>query len=149
MISALKSTEVYNQDLLYLGKLFYEESKLPGCFNGEHFAKTWAFLIEKGIGAIWVATVGETIIGAIGGLVHPDICSGDIVAQEAFWFIHPEQRGGTHAFRLYYKLEEWANAKEAKRLCMSSTLNAYAEKLQQMYMKLGYNMVDICYVKAL
>lgn len=74
-----------------LGEACYEELKLPGKFNRDHFAKTWRMLLESGVG-IWLMDFPSKR-GAIGGATYEDIFTGEKVASEIFWYIKPEERG--------------------------------------------------------
>ena len=148
MITQLKPDGI-THDLLAMGSLFFREAKLPGVFNAEYFQKTWSCLIANGCGNIWTVSKDDQIIGAIGGLQHPDICTGDLVVQEAFWFMHPSQRGGMSALRLYHALADWAMYLNARRLCMSTTFAPGCEKLRQLYHNLGFEAVDVFYFKTL
>lgn len=137
-------------ELLAMGQLFFDEAHLPGVFNPTYFSNQWQQFITSGVGNMWVAKKSDgVIVGAIAALKHPDVCTGDLVVQEMFWFMHPDHRGTFVAMRLYSAIECWARSLGAYRLCMSTTFAPGCEKLRSLYHKLGFKAVDVFYFKTL
>lgn len=150
MIKELKAvTELDHPDLTRMARLFYEESKLPGTFIPHYFISNWAQFMDKGIGAMWVAGEKDSLHGAIGLLIYPDVYNGDLVANEMFWFIDPVKRMGLDAVRLYKAAERWAKEKGAKRLAMACVCNKHMSSVRKFYEDRGFRPVDVSYFKNL
>lgn len=150
MIVPLTIETLDNKEMLAMGELFYRESRLPGKFNVTSFIQGWSCILVLKYGQIWIALDNnKRTIGAIGGLIHPDICSGDMVAQEMFWFMHPDHRNGMTFMKLYHAFETWAKESGAIRICMANTFNEHTEKLRHLYLKMNFRPVDVSYFKTL
>jgi len=116
MIRPLSSAEVHL--CVDGGNAFFDEGKMPGGFDGEHFCKMWRGLIDAGIGVILGSFTddGKTITGAIGAVISPNLFSNTKLAVESFWFVFPQYRG--HGIRLLKAFEEWGKSSGADFLCM-------------------------------
>jgi GNAT superfamily N-acetyltransferase len=104
-------------------------------------------LLESGTGVIFVDENGEEIQGTLGGVAYPEINSGELVATEFFWFVAPERRGG--GLRLYRAFEEWARSKGCREIRMAYLIDSMPEKLAKLYRRLGFEPVEVQYVKEL
>jgi GNAT superfamily N-acetyltransferase len=131
-----------------LGPKFWSESKLPGDFKPEVFVENWKKIIAKDQGCI-IFNQDEKggINGAIGLLVYQDINDGELVMQEAFWFVSPESRG--FGLRLLKKAEEIAKMINVRRFVMTHLLNGYADQLSRLYPRMGFKALEINYIKHL
>src|SRR5687768_4632282 len=114
MIRRLQHNEVSRlNDLAFL---FFKECSLPGNFNPATFNKALQTFIERGMGIFFVSEKDGKIEGAIGGTISQDFLTGDLVASEIFWFVHPDCRG--EGLKLFLKFEEDAKNRGAKRILM-------------------------------
>jgi GNAT superfamily N-acetyltransferase len=150
MIYQITEKEISNPEFVRLARSFYEGSGLPGSFRQAHFIKSWNQFFELGVGAIWVCAEKDlsAIYGAIGGLIHPDLYDGALVAQELFWFV--ESKAGFKAsIQLYEQLEHWAKIRGAIRLNMACVCNKHMASLRRFYEKRGFRPVDVSYFKDL
>lgn len=131
-----------------LGPKFWSESNLPGGFKPDVFVDNWKKIIARDQGCIiFNQDDGGGINGAIGLLVYQDINDGELVMQEAFWFVSPESRG--FGIRLLKKAEEIAKMINVKRFVMTHLLNNYADQLARLYPRLGFKALEINYIKHL
>lgn len=131
----------------FLGNRFVEEGKLPGSFRPEFFRKTWGLIFKMGMGAIWKLEIDGKLAGGFGGMIHPDMNDGELVAQEAFWYVIKEHRGGMQGVRLKHAFEDWAAMKGAKRILMTHLKCSMPEKLKAFYERQGYREMETTYVK--
>lgn len=138
-----------NLDLYSMGMAFYKESNLPGKFVPSTFRANWQKFVALNIGVVFLLFEDDKIIGAIGGLIHPDPYDAELVAQEMFWFTSPKSRGKLGAIKLYITFEAWAKERGAKRLCMACVCNHMIGKLRNFYESRGFTPKDISYFKAL
>lgn len=70
-----------------LAREFHAASSSLTEFNIDVFEAGWRNLLGNGYGAIFILEDGARIAGAIGGVAFPDICHGNLVAQEFFFFV--------------------------------------------------------------
>lgn len=146
MIRIATNEELYG--IAQLGPKFWSESNLPGDFKPDVFVENWKKIIARDQGCILFNQddKGE-INGAIGLLVYQDINDGELVMQEAFWFVSPESRG--FGIRLLKKAEEIAKMINVKRFVMTHLLNNYADQLSRLYPRMGFKALEINYIKHL
>lgn len=127
------------------GRLFFEEARLPGKFNADHFCKNWKNLIYSGSGEVIASFDHQGITGVLGFVLSPDMHTADILAVETMWYVLPNHRG--HGIRLLKAFEERAVKLGAKRLAMIHLLTINAPELAKLYERLGYQAVEVHYVK--
>lgn len=113
-------------------------------FNGAALANLANNLID-GAGVVFVAERGAAIIGMIALIVVDHPMSGEKVATELAWWIDPSSRGGIEALSLLSRAEEWARIQGAKRLQMI----APSDKVCQFYERLGFQRVEVAYMRDL
>jgi len=131
-----------------LGAIFYEQAGLPGKFNGDVFIGFWKKCVESGIAAQWVFEQDSAIVGTIGMLIIVSPFDGKIVAEETFWFVHPDHRG-TAGLRLFMEAEMWAKAINCDAMKVGYLTNLSAEKLHAFYERRGYRALQTQFVKQL
>lgn len=72
-----------------------------------------------------------------------------IVGQELFWYIKPKWRGKYGiAMRMFRWLESWAKEKGLSTLTVASTGTIKVEKIEQFYLRRGYEKWDVLYTKG-
>lgn len=129
------------------GKQFFDEGKLPGGFVPEIFSRNWKNLIERNIGTIIGSFDGDTITGALGAVLAPDLNNGQTIATECFWFVIDRHRG--HGIALLKEFERWAAFRKAKRVAMIHLHALQPERLSELYQRMGYKAVETNYLKDL
>jgi GNAT superfamily N-acetyltransferase len=126
------------------GYSFYEELGLPGNFSEEVFLSNWYKFYDLGWGVILGDFSGDELNGAIGGVVSPDACGGDLMATELFWFVFPGKRGST-GIRLLRAFEDWAKENGAERIRMS----ARSERPINLLERVGYRREEVLMIKEI
>ncbi len=134
--------------LVPLAEQFFNEGKLPGEFSAEVFLRSWSVLLNSGMCHILAARDGAAVAGAIGFTLCADLNTSLINAQELFWFVSPEQRRGTVAFRLLREYEDRAKAMGANSVTMAH-IQGHNESLGSLYQRRGYAKSEILYRKAI
>lgn len=124
---------------------FYTASKMPGVFNDDVYIKTWSSIIASNRGTILIDVEGDKIIGAIAGVLSPNMFTGDMMAIECFWFVFPEHRG--HGIRLLKAYEYWAASRDVKLVCMVHLKGLQPESLKALYERMGYHEIETNYLK--
>lgn len=126
---------------------FFKESGLPGTFNDAHFMATWSVMLRNHQSVIFAVEDSGKFVGAFGANAYPDILTGDLVANEMFWYVLPEFRGaGLKLLRAY---ETWALKLGCKRIFMVHLASLDADRLEQYYQRRGYRLIEKLYAKDL
>ena len=131
------------------GQKFFEEGKLPGKFNAEHFTRAWVDYITAGNGEVYGLfddTTGE-IQGALGAVFYQDPLTGDDVCTELFWFVLPEHRGA--GLQLLDEYLKRACQRDCKRAYMIHLEALHPEALKRVYEHKGFLKVETGYMKNL
>lgn len=124
------------------GREFYASSAHIGGFGIERFCKVWADLLGMG-GVIFIDERDGQVAGTIGGLIHRDIYGEEMIAEEFFWFVREEFRGG--GLRLYRAFKQWAIEQGAASIQMVHMLDLMPEKVGSFYLRDGYKPVETRY----
>jgi len=130
-----------------LAREFYRSSRILRGFDLERFESFWRVLFGNGCGAIFLLTDGQDIQGTIGGMFYPEPYSGELLAQEFFWFVRKERRGA--GVLLYRAFEDWARAQGCVELRMAHLSDSMPEKVADFYRRMGYEKVETLYAKRL
>lgn len=127
--------------LLEMGAQFFGAAKLiePGSYDPETARKTCEHLIRDDSGILLIC---ET--GMIGGLVFPSYMTGELTAQEFFWW----DSGGA-GLALLKAFEEIARGLGAKSVSMIALETLYPERVARIYQKAGYALRERSYMKVM
>lgn len=99
---------------------------------------------------ILVAEDDGQIIGITAAMTYPMYFNPDkLVAQELWWYLTPEARGGPASKMLFQTIEKWAKAKGAEAMFMIALADARVDTLAKVYKRSGYVPVERSYVKGL
>jgi GNAT superfamily N-acetyltransferase len=131
-----------------IGRLFFNEGKIPGEFVPEEFTKNWTRYMGAGMAGILGWWRNGELAGVLGALLYPDLNNSDLVAAEAFWFVKPEHRGAG-GMKLLFAYLDWAKQKGAKRCTMVHLLDLTPDRLAEAYMKVGFRPMEVHYIKEL
>lgn len=133
--------------LANLAEQFYSASRFLKRFDLERFCTVWRTLLEGGSGVVFLLEDEGAIAGTLGGMLYPDLYSGDLIATEFFWFVDPANRGG--GMQLYRAFEAWACANHATEIRMVHLHDSMPERLSVLYRRLGYVAAETHYTKDL
>lgn len=126
---------------------FYSSSRWLRKFELQRFINLWTTLLGNGTGVIFLLEEHGVILGAIGGVAYPEAYSDELLAQEFFWFIEEEHRGGGLA--LYRCFERWAREKGCDEIRMVHLSDSMPDKVAAFYQRMGYGKVETLYSKRL
>jgi GNAT superfamily N-acetyltransferase len=120
--------------IIELGREFYKLTGLRGTFHGKTFIDFWNGFLGHGRSSMWVYRENGRILGTIGVNLTMSLFDGFVIADEAFWFVHPHHRG-TAGVRLFFAMKEWAERSGAQRILMGRMLqiDPENEKVQKFY----------------
>lgn len=125
--------------------------------NREVWVRTWQGLIGTGCAEVIVLRTraegqghgpGEEKgkpIGGLGWICMPCPNSGELQAQEAFWFVGREHRGA--GLKLLQAFEERAKSRGCTRLVMVHLEEVMPAKLERLYAARGYRLIERNYLK--
>jgi GNAT superfamily N-acetyltransferase len=130
-----------------LASEFYSASKFLKHFDMDRFMEFWSVMIENESGVVFVLEDSERIAGTIGGVVYPDLYSGELICTEFFWFVTKAARGG--GMQLYRAFEDWARTKHCTTIRMVHLADSMPERLSVVYKRLGFELCETHYQKAL
>ena len=134
---------------LEMGRQFHEEAVLPEIpFDGADMSKSLTSLIDGDNSCLFVAEVGGKVVGMVGAVKYPHYTNSSChVAQELFWWVRPEFRGGLTGVRLLMTVEQWAIETGCKSIVMICLpIDGPAESI---YLRAGYRALERSYIKGL
>lgn len=70
-------------------------------------------------------------------------------AQELFWWVRPDKRGGPTGIRLLRAIEEWARGRGCKTLSMICLPALKESPAERVYQRTGYRASERSYIKRL
>ena len=129
---------------------FHEELALPGVFSMASFLQNWTFfLTTPGYeSVIFGLFADKQLIGGLGALMAPDLNTGDLEANEFFWFVAKEYRQGAGALRLVKAFEDWGDAHDARGFRMVHLLSGLnAERFPKIYEHMKYRPIEVAHRK--
>lgn len=90
-------------------------------------------------------------IGYMGIIRFKNPLGKEYFANEHYWYIAPERRGGTGAVKLIQAAQEWALQKGCQYLLMSASRLASPmhDKVCRLYEKLGFEHFETTYIKGI
>jgi GNAT superfamily N-acetyltransferase len=100
--------------------------------------------------AVLVAEDAGELIGITAAIAYPMYFNpAKLVAQELWWYIKPEARGGVASKLLFQEIEKWGKDKQAEAMFMVALDNDRVETMVKMYGRLGYAPTERVFVKGL
>lgn len=135
--------------LLPGARAFFAEGGLQGQLNEQHFVRTLQSYVRNKTG--FVLVTGDSphdFQGALGAAVFPDFATGDIVAMEFFFFVHPAARGMAGP-RLMRAFEAEALRHGAIRCMLMHLAGPRTEKFVRFYQRSGYALIEQVFCKSI
>lgn len=128
-------------------RAFFDESGFAAetSFDAESMCRTLMQLMGNEDAALFVADGGLAA-----ALAYPHYFNArEKTAQELFWWVRPEKRGGPIGVRLLRALEQWARSRGCKTLSMICLPALSESPAERMYQRLGYRASERSYIKRL
>jgi len=99
---------------------------------------------------VLVAEDAGELIGITAAIAYPMYFNpAKLVAQELWWYIKPDARGGTASKLLFQEIEKWGMSKQAAAMFMVALDNDRVDTMVKMYGRLGYTPTERAFVKGL
>ena len=148
MTKQITDIDLVAADLKTLGTQFYGQSGMTGKFTGETFIMMWKMILEQGIGALFVSFDDSgKLTGVLGMMMCPGMFDGKVTAQESFWFVTPEARGGMTGVRLFRQAIDWCQKVKVERLLMGRLMESMPAKVEDFYIANGFKVMETIYMK--
>jgi len=110
-----------------------------------HATRVYAEMIESGHAIVFIMENDGVILGSLGCISAPDLHNGMQTLVETFWFTHPDSRG--QGLLLLNAFESYAANNGIKKVAMIHMTDSYPERLEKLYVKRGYTLIEKHYVK--
>lgn len=150
MIRKATSDDLDRPDFSELIREFRDESgRYSAADPKDHLIPHWKLMLGMGAGMVLLWEEDGVIAGALGALVVADPFDGSLVCAENFWFVSKKFRGGTGAIRLFDEFEKQAEAAGCKRCLMVHLHNLTPDKLERLYTRRGFRLIEKTYEKDL
>lgn len=137
--------------LIELGMEFFEMTELGNVteYDAQSAGKTLTAMIEGRDATVLVIEIEGEIVGVAGAMIYPFFFNlNHRVAQEFFWFVSVEHRGGRESIRLFQALEAWAKDNGADSMAMVA-LGCNYESVSEFYRKQGYYRQETSFMRRL
>lgn len=130
-----------------LGEEFYEESGRPGKLDWSFHSSMIRDLCNQGNLYISAVVVDYEVAGFLCGLLTRDLFSGEVQAQELFWFVGKEYRKSGVGIALLADFEQWAFDNGAQEINMVN-LSEIKPDVSPLYKKRGYGKLETRWSKV-
>jgi GNAT superfamily N-acetyltransferase len=130
-------------NLIPLAEEFCGHSEFFQEFNPTAFVETWTHLLESGLGAVFVLNDFE---GALGAFKCWNALDGSWIAIGMFWYVSP-LKGRGKGVALLKAFEEWAKTEGCTKVSMAHLADVNSVKMQHLYQKRGYKLMEQHFVK--
>ena len=131
--------------LVEMGRRFIRESSYRGRIgiNPNALRQLMGKMVGLPSGVVFVSENDGKAIGMVGVHVYDHPMSGELFANELFWWVEPEERGC--GMKLKKRAEAWARAMGAVRIQMT----APNDRIAQVYRASGYYKLEELYQRDL
>ena len=89
----------------------------------------------------------DKLVGLFIGDIVAYFFSSEKLALDTIFYIVKSKRKSLGAMKLLTAYFDWANSHNVREICLSSTNGVEVEKIERMYIKLGFDKVGIMYKK--
>lgn len=137
------------KQVLPVVRSFFDEGQFPGTWKDEHWLNFWHGIITAKLGCMFIGPAGgREVHGALAAFCTPSHVNGDLCAQEVFWYVLPEHRGGRLALQLFNAFEKWAAEQGARTITVGHLAAINPDQMRRFYEKRGYHLLEHHYLKT-
>lgn len=148
MIRRLQPWEI--EDVAPIAKAFCESSGIGRTFDKGVLLDVLHRYSAQGRLYACAFIKDEKVVGALVGILSPHFMSRDVVAQELFWYVLTEQRGGIEGLRLLRDFKAWSKEKKASLFVMATFHQEGANQtLTKLYESQGLKPIETHYLEEL
>jgi hypothetical protein len=149
-MSIRSSTKYDLPDLARMATCFVEKA-YGGGIDTDRFIRTVIAFLTSGAGAAFVIEIEGKVVGAAGIVIVPHWFKPINTAEEMFWWIDEEYRGGRDSLLLFDAIEKWAFERTSgeDEMVVSSNEQIHPEKTGRFYLHRGYRKMETKFVRRL
>ena len=133
------------KDCLQLIKEFQQESL--DAYNLLCNDEIALLIMEKFLKTSFVLEINNILAGVLAGAVVTYPLNDEKIYQEHIWYVNKKYR--RYGLILYNYLEDYCKANNIKKIVMVHMANSKADKLEEFYKRLGYELLEKHYIKNL
>ena len=113
----------------------------------EYTGNKYEDLVNKGIATLFILeNENGEMVGGLGCIVGEDLHTPRKVAVETYWLVDRKYRNSLGGIKLFKYFESWAESRGYIPAMVHLT-DSYPEKLERLYLKRGYKLVEKHYIK--
>jgi hypothetical protein len=137
-----------------MGAKFFEATGFADLFGMRYnlctSVKFFTYLIANEQAIVLVGEGPEEIVAGAAALAYPCLLDEDsLTAQECFWWVEPEFRGGALGSALQNGIEDWARGKGCMTMEMGAIETLRPDVLAAAYARKGYAPKERIFCKSL
>jgi GNAT superfamily N-acetyltransferase len=120
--------------ILRLGDLMHDESRFRVySMNPEKVRASIEKIIDNPLaGCILLAEHSKAgVVGMLAGYVIDYFFSDALVAQDSYFYVHPDYRGSPAALKLLIAFRRWAENRRASELCINMSVDVDQERFNK------------------
>lgn len=135
-----------------MGARFFSAARLDRWFSYKPlcFSQICVDFMTNDQAVILVSEGPQQVVGMAAALAYPCWFDAEhLTAQELFWWVEPDFRGGALGAGLRKGLEDWAREKGCKTMEMGALETLRPEALEALYERMGYDPKERIFCKRL
>lgn len=139
-------------ELMRMTKNFYDNSHFPefANYNKDTMIHLLIQMISDEGAMMLVAEGDEGLVGTLAILIYPYYFNHEVfTAQELWWWVDEEVRGSSIGVKLLKESEKLLQEIGVSHFTMMSITSSSADKVNNMYEKMGYKLTEYSYIKEL
>ena len=140
------ATEQDLEDCLPAAKEFHEVFDPGVKFSPSAFLHYWRWVLSGDSGIMLLAKEHGVVVGGIGGIITKFQTSEVLNFVEMFYWVSESHRGSL-ALKLIRKLEKECKKRGAQRIVMACMENSMPERVERLYLSLGYKPMERHFMK--
>jgi GNAT superfamily N-acetyltransferase len=107
----------------------------------------WRHILDNNLGAIFGRIEDGACIAVIGCALEANLFNAETMAVEAFWYVHPDHRGGPLAAKLLDAYDKWARDNAATKQFITRHFTDQGMALDKLYRRRGFRQDAVTYVR--
>lgn len=104
-------------------------------------------IMSKFLGNSFALEADGRIVGVIAGLIVTYPLNDEKIFHEHIWYVNEGYR--RYGIKLYRRLEDHCRENGIKKIIMVCMANSKADKLEEFYKRLGYELLESHYIKTI
>lgn len=141
-----QATEQHLELCLDAAREFHEVFDPGVRFSESAFLNYWKWVLGSDTGIMLLAMEGNVVVGGIGGVITKFQTSDVLNFVEMFYWVSETHRG-TLPLRLIRQVEKESKKRGAQRIVMACMENSMPDRVERLYLSLGYRPMERHFMK--